>query len=597
MTDVLVRFLAAFVLSLAFTPLCRVIAFRTGRVAKPRGDRWHRKATPMLGGVAIFMAVLLAALVFAPLQKIWILLGCGSLIFLVGLVDDIVPLKPSSKLIAEIGLASLLVFLGFRLEWSHSLTGDAMLTLVWIVGITNAFNLLDNMDGLCAGVAVITGTALLAGLPLLHPLTPEAGYLALVLGGVSGFLVYNFHPASIFMGDSGSLFIGLTLASLTLMAPRGSGGTSGVLSTIAAPLLVLLIPIFDTMLVTVSRLGYGRRVSQGGRDHTSHRLVAIGLSERTAVLVLWVLAAFGCLIAVMWRRIGDGWSSVTAALLVLAMAIFAAYLSRIRVYEDAKLAPGEERRVTPFLIEFMFKRRVAEVLLDVCLISISYYASFRLRFEGDREWPLYFQTFLRSLPLVIGVQTTVFFLVGVYRGIWRYFSLMDAVVGARGVLFGTLAIVYLIVYIYRFENYSRGVFVIYAALLVLLLVTSRASFRLISEFARRRQDGRRLVVYGASDAGALALGELLRSQAVTYKMLGFVDDDLDLKRLRIRGYPVLGGYDSLLSLLKGGAIDVVVVAVPLIDAARLAELEALCEDHGADLLRLHVDLEQMVACS
>src|SRR5204863_1694857 len=144
--------------------------------------------------------------------------------------------------------ASLLLFWGFRLHWSPSLAGDTMLTLFWIVGITNAFNLLDNMDGLCAGTVLIAGAFLLISFGHDPGLAPIAQYLALLLGATAGFLVYNLHPASIFMGDVGSLFLGFNLAALTLMAEPGRAGGSGLLSIVAAPVLLLVIPIFDTAL-------------------------------------------------------------------------------------------------------------------------------------------------------------------------------------------------------------------------------------------------------------------------------------------------------------------------------------------------------------
>src|SRR5262249_54638015 len=151
-------------------------------------------------------------------------------------------------------------------------------------------------DGLCAGVAIIVASALLIdllpggqGMQVAY----EARYLAALLGATSGFLVYNLYPASIFMGDGGSLLLGFSVAALTLSSAHQTAGRSAVLSIIAAPVLVLLIPIFDTTLVTLSRWFSGRRASQGGRDHSSHRLVAIGLSERRAVALLWALAAIG----------------------------------------------------------------------------------------------------------------------------------------------------------------------------------------------------------------------------------------------------------------------------------------------------------------
>ena len=248
-------FLLALGLSLALVPLCRWLALRAGRVAHPRADRWHRRPVALLGGVAIGTSLFVGAGVFGLVGQMPVLLACALLMFLTGLVDDLIRLKPATKLIAQIALASALLFFGYRLNWLESTTLDSLLTLVWVVGMTNAFNLLDNMDGLCAGIALIVGAALL--IDLLPGATGAAfadvRYLALLLGATGGFLVYNLHPASIFMGDSGSLLIGFSFAAVTLSSGRPAPGRSDVLSIVAAPLLVLLIPIFDTTLVTLSR--------------------------------------------------------------------------------------------------------------------------------------------------------------------------------------------------------------------------------------------------------------------------------------------------------------------------------------------------------
>src|SRR5581483_12349917 len=183
--------------------------------------------------------------------------------------------------------------------------------------VTNAFNLLDNMDGLCAGTALIAGTFMLIGSVGGGP-TPISLYLAALIGATAGFLVYNVHPASIFMGDTGSLFLGLNLAAIALIDRPETHAASGLLPVVAAPVLPLLLPIFDTALVTGARLLSGRRPSQGGRDHTSHRLVAVGLSEPRAVVTLWALAAVGGAISLLLNRRDPGWAIVVSALFVLA---------------------------------------------------------------------------------------------------------------------------------------------------------------------------------------------------------------------------------------------------------------------------------------
>jgi UDP-GlcNAc:undecaprenyl-phosphate/decaprenyl-phosphate GlcNAc-1-phosphate transferase len=589
-------FSLAFVLSLLLVPACKRAAVRGGYVARPREDRWHRKATPLLGGVAIGLSLFAVVAGFGRADDVAVPLACAICIFVVGLIDDITSLKPSTKLVVEIALASVLLFFGFRLNWAHSITVDAVLTLVWIVGITNAFNLLDNMDGLCAGIALIVGTALfiemMPGGPT-GPLEAEKLYLAALLGGTAGFLVYNFHPASVFMGDSGSLLLGFSFAALTLSNPRSASAESNVLTIVAAPVFVLLIPIFDTTLVTVMRTWSGRGVSVGGRDHSSHRLVAIGLSERAAVIVLWLLAAAGGGVALVMKFAHQSWSVLAAGLFLVSMSLFAVYLARIRVYENVD-QPPPGGRVTPIVVDFMYKRRVAEVLLDFCLIVIAYYLSYRLRFEGEDFLPE-FKNFVTSLPVVLACQLVAFFLVGVYRGVWRYFGLMDAVTVVKGVLFGTFAAQIVILYLFHYFSYSRTVFVMDAVLLTGLVTMSRASFRLIGEFIlRQRSATRRAVIYGTGDGAQLAVNQL-RQQDQSIKLLGFVDDDPKITRMRVAGYPVLGDYRALEVLASTASVDLVVISGRLIDANRLAMLETLCAEHGVALARLHVGLEEIVA--
>jgi UDP-GlcNAc:undecaprenyl-phosphate GlcNAc-1-phosphate transferase len=582
-----------FAFSVALTPLCRSAAFRLGYVATPSGDRWHKKPTALLGGVAIGLSVLIGWFVSGAAVETLLLLVCGLGLLCVGLVDDIVSLKPSTKLVFQIVAASILVFSGYQLRWVESLTLDSLITILWIVGVTNAFNLLDNMDGLCAGIASIAAVALLMGAAAGSGPMPTTVYGSLLLGSMLGFLVYNFSPASIFMGDSGSLFIGLTLSALTLSSASPNVTEPNVISVVAAPLLVLLIPLFDTALVTMSRLRSGRSPSRGGRDHTSHRLVAIGLSERRAVLVLWGLAILGGSAGLLMRHVSLTWTTPLTVIILLAMAIFGAYLMNIRVYEDADDSSARQGRMTRFVADFMYKRRVAEILLDFCLVAASYYLAYRLRFEG-REFSANFTKFLGSLPLVIALQVTFLFAFRVYRGVWRYFSLMDAVAVAKGVLAGTAAVICVFVFIERFSGYSRAVFVIHSALLMLMITGSRASFRLISEFVRRRRIGSGLVVYGAGSRSHWALREMLEHPELQFRMRGFIDDDAAKHRMRVHGYPVLGGYDALARLINAGKVECVVISSQLVRSDRVRDTEQLCRQRGVRLFRFYVDLRQVV---
>jgi UDP-GlcNAc:undecaprenyl-phosphate GlcNAc-1-phosphate transferase len=586
MSQLVIFYFAALALSLLLTPLCRRVAHHLGFVAKPSEDRWHKQPTAMFGGVAIAVTALALGLFLGPDVRLWQLLGCGLTIAVFGLLDDVLSLKPSTKLIVQISVASALLFFDLRLHWTGSLVGDAMLTLFWIVGITNGFNLLDNMDGLCAGTMLIAGLFLLLGMFHQAGATPAAVYLAVLMGATTGFLVYNIHPASIFMGDTGSLFLGLNLAALTLVSGQ-AGRAPDVASVVVGPVLLLLIPIFDTTLVSVMRLLSGRRPSQGGRDHSSHRLVAIGLPEPTAVQVLWALAVFGGGISLSLQLRDESWTWVIASTFFIAMIIFAVYLARIRVYKDADLAKAHATGLTPVIANFMYKRRVAEVLLDFCLVPVAYYSAYHLRFgEGEvlaRNYPF----FLRSLPIVIACQLIALFIVGGYRGTWRYFGMMDAVVFAKGVLLGTVSAMMVILFAYHFASYSRAVFVIYAALLMLLLAGTRASFRLVAEFtARRIATGQRCVIYGSSGASVATIREAFDNQPL--KIIGFADDDPMRANARVAGYPVLGGFDRLLALVESAAVDCVVVNTRVADVDRLLALEAACRSHEVDLVKIQL---------
>ena len=592
-------FLLAFGASLALVPACRWASMRLGYVAKPREDRWHKRPVALFGGVAIGLSLLASTLAFGIAWELPALLICSMLIFVTGVVDDVLHLKPSTKLIAQISLASALLFFNYRLNWFESMTIDALFTLVWVVGLTNAFNLLDNMDGLCAGVSLIAGVALIAGLLQSAvpgaPIAPEVRYLAILCGATAGFLIYNVHPASIFMGDGGSLLLGFSFSAATLSTGTDALARPDVMSIVAAPVLVLLIPIFDTTLVTVSRMLAGRSAAQGGRDHSSHRLVAIGLTERQAVAVLWLLAAAGGAIGVRLDYLNRGLSSVAAGAFVLGMVLFAVYLFSIRVYEEGDRRV-EQGILTPLLIELVYKRRVAEVVLDFGLVSACYYAAYRLRFEDPEDFMKNFQNFTTSFPLIVAVQMIAFFGVGVYRGVWQHFGLADSLVVTRGVVFGAVATQLIILYAYRFFSYSRSVFAIYAVLLLLAMILSRASLRVVGEFfSRQRQTGRRVAIYGTEDGGSLALSQLAQHGDETLRVLGFIDEDPRRAGTRIGGYPVLGNFSALSLLVSTRSVDLVIIASPQVSAERLHNLQTICREHAVSLTRIHVALEEIIS--
>lgn len=575
--------------SAILVPICRAVAFRLGYVVQPIDRPRAARPKALFGGVAIALTLFGFAAAVDGFRTIPVLLVCSAILFAVGVLSDVITLRPSTKLVAVIGIASVFLFFDYRLHWSDSLTLDSIITVFWIVGITSAFNLLDNMDGLCGGIALIAGTAflltVLPGAPD-SPLFLQTQYLAVLLGAISGFLIYNVHPASVVMGEGGSLLIGLNMAAMTLNIAPGRG--SDLLSIVAVPALLLLIPIVDATLVALSRLR-ADSPSTAGLDHSSHRLVAIGLSERAAVGLLWLLAGISGAIGVMADRGQQGLTGLMAVMFTIAVALFAVYLARVKVHEvaDPNRLPGT---IMPLGIEYGYRRRFAEVLLDFLLVSVAYYGAFRLQFDSV-EWAENFNYFLQSFPIVLGTQILALFGVGAYRGMWRYFSLSDSVTFLNGVFVGGVTAQVAILYLYRFEGYSPAIFVVYGMLLLLLLVGSRGSFRLISEFAQRqRKTGRRLVIYGAGDAGSIAVRHLLNDPRSAYRIVGFIDDDASKRNIRVHGYRIIGGYDHLVGMIMAGQVDAVAVTH---EGTGTEGLSWLCAKYGVTLHRLAIDWREM----
>jgi UDP-GlcNAc:undecaprenyl-phosphate GlcNAc-1-phosphate transferase len=581
----------ALTLSLALTPLARRVAWRLGFVAQPAADRWHRRSVAMLGGVPVWLATLAAVSLMGGLSPETTIVALGSsALFFLGLVDDVLPLKPSTKLSAEIVIACVVIAFGYQLHWTGSPLLDALVTIVWIAGIANAFNLLDNMDGLCAGVAVIAAVAFCASIGTAD--RAALVYTAALAGATLGFLRYNFNPASVFLGDCGSLLLGSTFALLAVS--KAPSGQTGLISTLIVPVLILLLPIFDTTFVTIFRKLSARAASQGGRDHTSHRLVALGFSERQASLFLYCLAGAGGAVAVGLKQ-ANVESLGIACLLLVGLVLLAIQLGRVRVYDGDDFAWLRSRAFTPLLTRMTHTRRIFEVTLDTCLISIAYYLAYALRFAEEFR-PMYYGLFAVSLPIVIACQLAGFFIAGVYRGVWRYITITDLFVYLRGVLIGGAGIVLMVVYVYRFEHYSRSVFMINAMLVGLFMVASRLSFRWVADLAGRPQSvGRRALICGAGDGGAMLLRELRNNPQHECVPMGFLDDDPAKRHRSIMGVPVLGGVADVEHLIAKHSPDVVIISTSKLHPSKFAAVQFACARAGVDLKQMEFRIADVTA--
>jgi len=339
MTTAMLIFAGALILAIGGTPLARWIAPHLGMVDQPSARKVHQRPMPRMGGAAIVLACLAAIVIFQDRfefqQLIGIVLG-GAFVSLLGTWDDRWGMRPLIKLIGQFFAAGILMSTGvsitlFPFGWLNLLA-----TAVWVVGVTNAFNLLDNMDGLSSGVALIAATffALMAALSGQN----YVGALAAAIVGASlGFLIYNFNPASIFMGDSGSLFLGFVLSAIAIKLRFPDNVT---FVTWMIPALVLGVPLFDTTLVFISRLRRRRNpLTTPGKDHTSHRFVSAGFTTREAVMIHYLAGgAFGVIaLFVTQASILEGYITGGA---VALLGLYALYRME-HIYRRSMSSPHE----------------------------------------------------------------------------------------------------------------------------------------------------------------------------------------------------------------------------------------------------------------
>jgi UDP-GlcNAc:undecaprenyl-phosphate GlcNAc-1-phosphate transferase len=334
----LLALLGALLVSAVGTPIVKQVALRWGAIDQPAQRKIHTSPIPRLGGLAMWVALWAAALAGARLMpadyiltpssslpELGAIFAAATVILAIGMSDDSRGgMRPFTKLVFQFVACVILVAFGVHVNIFGTYWLDLPLTFLWVVGLTNALNLLDNMDGLSAGAAAIA-SAFFFLLAVLNGQILVALLAAALAGSCLGFLIYNYNPASIFMGDTGSLTLGFMLAVLGMKLQVHNASR---LSFVVA-VLVLGVPIFDTAFVVWRRLREGREVMQGGKDHTSHRLVNLGLNQKQAVWALYV-ASFAAGIAAVVASQGNHWFVISVMVPVTVAVLTAAwFLSKV----------------------------------------------------------------------------------------------------------------------------------------------------------------------------------------------------------------------------------------------------------------------------
>lgn len=331
MKSFIAPFLLAMIISYISTPFVRKLAFKVGAVDIPKDDRRvHKEPMPLIGGLAIFASVILVILIFLPLEKeiISMIIG-GTVIVMGGIIDDLKELNPKTKFMFQVVAGLILIFGDVKVDFvTNPFTNNSSLiylnwlsipiTLFWVVGITNTLNFIDGLDGLSAGVAMISSITLMIVASKFSD-TSAIILSAAIAGACLGFLPFNFNPAKIFMGDTGALFLGFMLAAITIEGVMKSVATIAIV----APILILSVPIFDTTFAIFRRLLNGQSISAADKGHLHHRLLNRGYSQRKSVLILYGMSASFGLIAILVSQ-ANSRQAVYLSILLLATSVLVA---------------------------------------------------------------------------------------------------------------------------------------------------------------------------------------------------------------------------------------------------------------------------------
>jgi UDP-N-acetylmuramyl pentapeptide phosphotransferase/UDP-N-acetylglucosamine-1-phosphate transferase len=600
LNPLLLAFVTACVLGLSFTPLAMRLGRHLGLMDIPGGRRQHLNPTPRSGGLAVFGAYHLSILILCllgitcnilpafhqwSLQVFWVSL----LVVVFGLIDDRFEVSPLLKLFGQILVAAAAWSFGLRLE---SLIGfqlhilvDFFATLLLFLAGMNAYNLIDGMDGLASGLATVTAVGL-GSLNILMG-NPEIATACFVLAGACvGFLRYNFHPARVFLGDTGSMFIGFLLIALTL----GSTGRSAATVMLIVPLLTLGVPLIDTALAIwrrTLRKSYipGTRISQGDQDHLHHRLARSGLTQRRVAIMLYSIQASVFIIGMVILFGQNHRIAILTITFFISSYVLIRYLAGLEISDSGRLIVDGIRRPG-------YRKLFASLMpfMDVGILLLGFYAVHAI--GAGLFLRLSLGRLIREVaPLVVAGPVILFWAANFYQPMWTkaraadyfYFNLIAAVSVVIGISMSTLPTHHTLQETLAFN-------MVYSLLVLPLIVGLRIFPRLVQDLLHfhLRQSKRhghtfqkRVLIYGAG------FGYTLLNRAESYDdshhrkyyhLVGLIDDDPDLRNRKIHGHSVLGTFSELPRILETQAISEIVVTCKLTPDRRAA-LASLAETH------------------
>lgn len=603
--------------SLALTPCVRLLAIRIGAVDCPGERKIHTVAIPRLGGLAVVVSGILTALTALECERalgwlihldfgVWkpVLLG-GSVVFLAGVWDDLRRIPAWMKFLFQAVAAWIAIWYGIRVEYISLLGSNGFylgalalpLTFVWIIGITNAFNLVDGLDGLASGLAIIAAGSI-ATLFLLRGDAQDMLLLVILLGALLGFLPYNFNPATIFLGDSGSLVIGYVLA-VTAITGSQKGATA---LAVVIPLLVFGLPIVDTLLSMVRRfvgslrmlksrkaslkeqIRGTKRMFEADQKHIHHRLMALGFSHRNAVLVLYALALGLSLLALL--SVLAQYRNASIILIAIGMATYIG-LRKLGYDEITFLRTGTLLRWYDLLT---FNRLFFLGFIDMALITAAYWGAFGLKYDQalSAEITVWY---IGTFPLVLVVQLIVLYVLGLYRGVWQAAEINDLIRVVLVVL-PAVALSYVLALVSLPPVETLRFFLLDALLLSALVVGARSTYRVLDYIQQRENStGGAALIYSAGRGGRLVLRELLQNPGFGLCPIGFLDDDPRLQGRTVNSVPILGSVHDLGSIVAAQPVSCLIISSSKISGDRLHKAIRVCQEWQIPVLQGRLKLE------
>jgi UDP-GlcNAc:undecaprenyl-phosphate GlcNAc-1-phosphate transferase len=532
--------LSAVLLNLLFLSVWRKKKV-TRLVSIAKADRWSgERGIPLTGGIVLAANLLFFTLYvsvsgrFALSGELIVSLSCALAMFFLGLFDDLFEFKSYQKFLGQIIIIVLSIYFGVRATLTGSIL-DLVISLFWMLALTNAFNLIDNMDGLAGGIACIA-----AGF-LAYFFYRDNNLLLFLYCLVFGitllvFLAFNFKPAKIYLGDNGSLLIGFFLSFLTIMSSNSRASGKSIIGIIIFPVFIMLIPIFDTALVSITRKRRGQSPFQGGRDHLSHRLVTLGMSERQAVIFLYSVSFILGMLFLIMREVKFVPAVIIYFLIALVVLLFGIYIGKIRLETKSSSkhkAKGQNNGGYIVLGKnLLYKSQLIKIVIDLVLIVVCYYLAYLLRF-GAKIQPPDMAVFRQSVEFILLAKLIALGIFRVYRVGSRYYGfpeVLNVVKALTIVSFATLVL--FTVWRSRFGGFSRAVIIIDWMLSLIAIGGVKVFYRFFDElFYPFRAKNNTSVVFLGEQENYKLLDRIVRLKSVDdYRIVAHIPTREEFER-------------------------------------------------------------------